>query len=181
VGAFANNKWLSSCFGLCGEDDTATKNLSAESLKTFFGPGRPYVQDQKDIYARLLDQWGGVPDHLAQNFSRYVDVPTQGGNGGSSLDLSGGSALAQKVWEEFDAGTMAERGIIVAGDPESCIKAARLHEATGVDQLQFLMATETIPHKKVMESIEMFGKYVIPEFRKSEQGTPECPIDVNAA
>ena len=180
VGAFANNKWLSSCFGLCGEDDAAIKELSAQSLKTFFGPGRPYVQDQKDIYSRLLEQWGGVPDHLAQNFSRYVDVPAQGGNGGGALDLSGGSALAQKVWEEFDPATMAERGIIVAGDPESCIKAARLHEATGVDQLQFLMATETVPHKKVMESIEMFGKYVIPQFRKSEQGTPECPIDVNA-
>ena len=169
VGAFANNKWLSSCFGLCGEDDAATKELSAQSLKTFFGPGRPYVQDQKDVYARLLEQWGGVPDHLAQNFSRYVDVPTQGGNGGNGLDLSGGSALAQKVWEEFDAATMAERGIIVAGDPESCIKAARLHEETGVDQLQFLMATETVPHKKVMESIEMFGKHVIPAFRQSEQ------------
>ena len=39
VGAFANNKWLSSCFGLCGEDDAATKELSAQSLKTFFGPG----------------------------------------------------------------------------------------------------------------------------------------------
>ena len=181
VGSFANNKWLSSCFGLCGEDNTAIQELSAQSLKTFFGPGRPYVQDQKDIYARLLDQWGGVPDHLVQNFSRYVDVPSPSGNGGSGLDLSGGSALAQKVWEEFDAATMAERGIIVAGDPEACIKAARLHEATGVDQLQFLMATETVPHKEVMKSIEMFGKHVIPAFRKDDrQGAPECPIDVNA-
>ena len=93
VGSFTNNKWLSSCFGLCGEDNTAIQELSAQSLKTFFGPGRPYVQDQKDIYSRLLDQWGGVPDHLVQNFSRYVDVPSQSGNGGSGLDLSGGSAL----------------------------------------------------------------------------------------
>ena len=60
---------------------------------------------------------------------------------------------------------MAERGIIVAGDPDSCIKAAKLHEATGVDQLQFLMATETIGHKDVMKSIEMFGKHVIPSFK----------------
>ena len=54
----------------------------------------------------------------------------------------------------------------------ACIKAARLHEETGVDQLQFLMATETVPHKKVMESIEMFGKHVIPAFRQSEQSAP---------
>ncbi len=169
VGNFINNRWLSSCFGLCGEDSGRTKELCAQSLKTFFGPGRPYVQDQKDIYAKLLDQWGGVPDHLAQNFSRYVDVEGSNGTNGQ-VDLSGGTALAQKIWEEFDAETLAERGVIVAGDPDSCIEAVKLHEATGVDQLQFLMATETVGHEDVMKSIEMFGKHVIPAFKKS--GSP---------
>jgi hypothetical protein len=28
------------------------------------------------------------------------------------------------------------------------------------------MATETVPHDKVMTSIEMFGKHVIPELKK---------------
>ena len=167
VGSFVNNRWLSSCFGLCGEDNTRTQELCAQSLKTFFGPGRPYVQDQKDVYARLVEQWGGVPDHLAQNFSRYVDVNVEGvsANGGQ-IDLSGGTALAQKIWEEFDAGTLANRGVIVAGDPEHCIEAVKVHEATGVDQLQFLMATETVGHEDVMKSIEMFGKHVIPAFKK---------------
>ena len=167
VGNFVNNRWLSSCFGLCGEDSSKTKELCAQSLKTFFGPGRPYVQDQKDVYSKLLDQWGGVPDHLAQNFSRYVDVTADSGTNGS-VDLSGGTALAQKIWEEFDADTLAQRGVIVAGDPDSCIEAVKLHEATGVDQLQFLMATETVGHEDVMKSIEMFGKHVIPAFKKSQ-------------
>ena len=167
VGNFVNNRWLSSCFGLCGEDSAKTKELCAQSLKTFFGPGRPYVQDQKDVYSKLLDQWGGVPDHLAQNFSRYVDVSQDSGTNGS-VDLSGGTALAQKIWEEFDADTLAQRGVIVAGDPDSCIEAVKLHEATGVDQLQFLMATETVGHEDVMKSIEMFGKHVIPAFKKSQ-------------
>ena len=167
VGSFVNNQWLSSCFGLCGEDNTRTQELCAQSLKTFFGPGRPYVQDQKDVYARLVEQWGGVPDHLAQNFSRYVDVNVENvsANGGQ-IDLSGGTALAQKIWEEFDAETLANRGVIVAGDPEHCIEAVKVHEATGVDQLQFLMATETVGHEDVMKSIEMFGKHVIPAFKK---------------
>ncbi len=167
VGNFVNNRWLSSCFGLCGEDSAKTKELCAQSLKTFFGPGRPYVQDQKDVYSKLLDQWGGVPEHLAQNFSRYVDVTADSGTNGS-VDLSGGTALAQKIWEEFDADTLAQRGVIVAGDPDSCIEAVKLHEATGVDQLQFLMATETVGHEDVMKSIEMFGKHVIPAFKKSQ-------------
>ncbi|HAI07920.1 MAG TPA: hypothetical protein DCM17_01210, partial [Dehalococcoidia bacterium] len=124
-----------------------------------------YFQDQKDVYSKLLDQWGGVPDHLTQNFSRYVEVQGVNGAPSSAVDLSGGNALAQKIWEEFDAETLAERGVIIAGDPNSCIESLKLHEATGVDQMQFLMATETVGHEEVMKSIEMFGKHVIPAFK----------------
>ena len=167
VGGFVNNKWLTSSFGYCGEDDREAKELCAKSLKTFFGPGRPYVQDQKDVYSHLLEQWGGIPEHLVQNFSRYVDVKEITNGSVTQFDLSGGNALAQRIWEEFDVETICDRAIIVAGDPESCIKAVKTHEATGVDQIQFLMATETVPHEQVMKSIEMFGKHVIPAFKKA--------------
>ena len=166
VGAVVNDQWLNSIFGYCGEDNAAARELCAQSLKTFFGPGRPYVQDQKDIYQRLLEQWGGLPEDLVQNFSRFIDVKEVSEEGAATqFDLSGGSALAHKIWEEVDANTLAERGVTVSGDPESCIAAIKLHEATGVDQVQFLMATETIGHADVMKSLELFGKHVIPAFR----------------
>ena len=165
VGAVVNNQWLSSCFGYCGEDDTAARDLCARSLKNFFGPGRPYVQDQTDVYQRLLEQWGGIPEHLVQNFSRYIDVKESSEGTATQFDLSGGNALAQKIWEEMDPDTLVDRGVIIAGDPQSCIDAIRIHEATGVDQMQFLMATETVDHSQVMKSIEQFGKHVIPAFR----------------
>ena len=66
----------------------------------------------------------------------------------------------------MDPKTQVDRGVIVAGDPQSCIDAIKIHEATGVDQMQFLMATETIDHAQVMKSIELFGKHVIPAFEK---------------
>ncbi|MEE2880906.1 MAG: LLM class flavin-dependent oxidoreductase [Chloroflexota bacterium] len=166
VGSFVNNQWLSSCFGYCGEDDNAAQELCARSLKNFFGPGRPYVQDQTDVYQKLLQQWGGIPEHLVQNFSRYIDVKESSEGVATQFDLSGGTALAQKIWEEMDPGTLVDRGVIVAGDPQSCIDSIKIHEATGVDQMQFLMATETIDHTKVMKSIELFGKHVIPAFKK---------------
>ena len=97
--------------------------------------------------------------------SRYIDVKESADGAATQFDLSGGTALAQKIWEEVDGDTLADRGVIVAGDPESCINAVKLHEATGVDQVQFLMATETIGHANVMKSIELFGKHVIPAFK----------------
>ena len=165
VGAVVNNQWLSSCFGYCGEDDAAARELCSRSLKNFFAPGRPYVQDLTDVYQRLLEQWGGIPEHLVQNFSRYIDVKESSEGTATQFDLSGGNALAHKIWEEMDPDTLVDRGVIIAGNPQSCIEAIRLHQATGVDQIQFLMATETVEHSQVMKSIELFGKYVIPAFR----------------
>jgi hypothetical protein len=37
-----------------------------------------------------------------------------------------------------------------------------MYEDIGVNQVMLIMQTETIPHDKVMGSIEKFGKEVIP-------------------
>jgi alkanesulfonate monooxygenase SsuD/methylene tetrahydromethanopterin reductase-like flavin-dependent oxidoreductase (luciferase family) len=163
VGAAVNDQWTSATLGICMENDKEAKELGAASIKNFFGPDRPYVQDQQDVYKRLLAQWGGVPDHLASNFARYTDVPGDEVPD-NLLDLSGGEAIAQQIWNDLDAETLADRAVIIAGDPDSCIEALKKHEATGIDQMMVLMQTETIPHETVMKSIELFGKYVIPEF-----------------
>jgi alkanesulfonate monooxygenase SsuD/methylene tetrahydromethanopterin reductase-like flavin-dependent oxidoreductase (luciferase family) len=166
VGKFINDQWLSATMAYCDADNKAGRELAAKSLKTFFGPDRPYLKDQIGVYEKLIESWGGVPEHLQANFARYIKKEA-GADTDAGVDLSGGSAqIAQAIWNQFDADTLVERGVLVAGDPESCLKAIRIHEAIGVDQLQFLMATETIPHDKVMSSIELFGKYVIPELKK---------------
>src|SRR5262247_812084 len=147
VGKTINDQWLSATMAYCGPDNKEARELAAKSLKTFFGPDRPYLKDQVNIYERLVEQWGGVPDHLKANFARYIKKDQLSTGDAPEVDLSGGSgAIAQAIWNQLDADTLAERGVIVAGDPESCLKAIRLHEATGVDQLQFLIATETISH-----------------------------------
>ncbi len=166
VGGSVTDRWISTTLGICMENDREAKELGARSIKRFFGPDRPYVQDQKNVYARLLEQWGGVPEHLRQNFARYTDVSEQGASE-AAPDLSGG-AIAQALWNELDAETLSDRAVIIAGDPDTCIEAIKKHEATGIDELMILMQSETIPHQQVMESIELFGKYVIPEIKKSE-------------
>ena len=83
------------------------------------------------------------------------------------MDLSGGSGqIASALWNQIDAQTLVDRGVLVAGDPDTCLRSIAIHEEAGVDELQFLMATETVPHEKVMSSIEMFGKHVIPKLKK---------------
>ena len=78
----------------------------------------------------------------------------------TSLDYSGGSAIAHRIWSDLDADTLCDRGVVIAGNPDSCIEALKKHEAIGIDQMMIMMQTETVPHEQVMESIELFGKYV---------------------
>ena len=53
----------------------------------------------------------------------------------------------------------------MAGNPESCIESVRRHEEIGVDQLLLIMQSDQVSHEKVMTSIELFGKEVIPAFQ----------------
>ena len=170
VGGAVNDQWCSSTVGYCGEDNREARELAARSIKTFFGPDRPYVRDQKDVYARLLESWGGVPDHLRWMFKTQSDVQLEEKDTPESyVEGYGGAAVASAVWEQMDADTLCDRGVAIGGDPESCIKALKLHEEAGCDQMMIMIQTETIPHEKVMKSIELLGKYILPEFKKSEE------------
>jgi len=64
VGAFINEFWGNNVHAFCGKDDQEAKELAAESMKTFFGPDKPYIQGRINAYEELLEAWGGVPEHL---------------------------------------------------------------------------------------------------------------------
>ncbi len=171
VGAFVNNFWGNNVHAYCGKDDQAAKELAAESMKTFFGPDKPYIQGRINAYEELLEAWGGVPDDLNADFSRWLRQSDdahkqQAEEAGLSLDSGPGAARAAIA--QLDANVLSDRGVIIAGNPESCIKTVQMYEDIGVDQVMMIMQTETISHDKVMESMELFGKEVIPAFRKAE-------------
>jgi alkanesulfonate monooxygenase SsuD/methylene tetrahydromethanopterin reductase-like flavin-dependent oxidoreductase (luciferase family) len=173
VGAFLNNFWGNNVHAHCGENNQEARELAAQSLKTFFGPDKPYIRDRINAYEELLASWGGVPDHLKADFGRWLRQADeahkqQALEAGISLDSGPGAARA--AFAQMDANTLCDRGIIIAGDPDSCIRGVQLYEDAGVDQVITIMQTETIPHAKAMQSIEMFGKHVIPAFRGAAKG-----------
>ena len=54
-------------------------------------------------------------------------------------------------------------GAAIFGSPESCVRAIERFRQCGVDQL--VMRIDSVSHDKIMRSIEMFGRYVIPHFK----------------
>ena len=54
---------------------------------------------------------------------------------------------------------------VLCGDPDQVLETARAYEEAGVDLLLCLVNPYKIPHRKVMQTIELIGKHVIPAFR----------------
>jgi len=176
VGAFVNDFWGNNVHSFCGENNQEARELAADSMKTFFGPDKPYIEGRINAYEELLEAWGGVPDHLQADFGRWLRQSDdahkeQAAQAGISLDSGPGAARAAIA--QLDANTLADRGVIIAGDPQSCIEAVKMYEEIGVDQVMLIMQTETIPHQKVMGSIELFGKQVIPAFSQAKVGAAD--------
>jgi alkanesulfonate monooxygenase SsuD/methylene tetrahydromethanopterin reductase-like flavin-dependent oxidoreductase (luciferase family) len=158
LGAFVNDHWAHLAIAHCGPDRAEAQARAANAMKVFFGPDRPYTQGQGDIYKQLVKGWGGVPDHLENQFKWVLDEEVDVGGGEFSVQRSG--------FEEFDPATLCDRGVVIAGDPAACIEGVRRHEEAGEDQVLLLMQLDTIPHEQVMASIRLFAEEVIPAFRE---------------
>ena len=172
VGAEVNNFWGNNVHAFCGDDDQAAKELAAESMKTFFGPDKPYIAGRIGAYEELLEAWGGIPEHLQADFGRWLrqsDEAHQQQAAEAGISLDAGPGAARAAIAQLDANTLADRAVIIAGNPESCARAIDMYDDIGVDQVMMIMQTETIPHEKVMGSIEKFGKEVFPLVREMEK------------
>ena len=138
VGAFVTEFWGNNVHAFCGPDDQEAKELAALSMKTFFGPDKPYIQGRIGAYEQLLEAWGGVPDHLQADFGRWLRQSdeahkTQAADAGLSLDSGPGAARAAIA--QLDANTLSDRGVIIGGNPESCIKNIKMYQDIGVDEV----------------------------------------------
>ncbi len=67
-------------------------------------------------------------------------------------------------FDKLDMDYIYDSGAGVVGDPDRCIEICKRYEAVGCELLFCLLNPYKIPHDDVMRSIELLGKYVIPEF-----------------
>jgi alkanesulfonate monooxygenase SsuD/methylene tetrahydromethanopterin reductase-like flavin-dependent oxidoreductase (luciferase family) len=68
--------------------------------------------------------------------------------------------------DAFSFEVLDDMGAVIVGDPERCIERVRRYRDAGCDQLLCLMQPYAIPPAKVMASIDLFGREVIPAFRE---------------
>jgi len=55
--------------------------------------------------------------------------------------------------------------MVIVGDPATCARKLKIYKDLGVDLVLCMMQVYKTPHAKVMESIRLFGKQVIPQLQ----------------
>ena len=60
-------------------------------------------------------------------------------------------------------------GRFCIGNPEDCIQYIEQYDAIGVDEMMPLFQVGPVTHEEVMESLRLFGKYIIPHFKEKAQ------------
>ena len=60
------------------------------------------------------------------------------------------------------------------GDPDACIRVIEDFETMGVDEIMPIFQAGRATHQEVMNSIRLFGKYVIPHFQEKEKRAKGC-------
>jgi alkanesulfonate monooxygenase SsuD/methylene tetrahydromethanopterin reductase-like flavin-dependent oxidoreductase (luciferase family) len=77
---------------------------------------------------------------------------------------------------------LEESSGFLVGDPDDCVAQVQRYADLGADAL--VMRIDGLPHKELMKSIELFGKYVIPKFKnpRAVVRSPEAILtDIRAA
>jgi len=74
--------------------------------------------------------------------------------------------LDKQARGEFDVEHFDREDMIVIGTPDECIKKLLHYSDIGVDQVLCYLNFGYLPHEAVLKSIELLGKYVIPELKK---------------
>jgi alkanesulfonate monooxygenase SsuD/methylene tetrahydromethanopterin reductase-like flavin-dependent oxidoreductase (luciferase family) len=72
--------------------------------------------------------------------------------------------VKQGMHDLVDFDYLQSQNAVIVGDPDEVVRRCKAYEAAGVDLLLCLVNPYAISHEKVMQTIELMGKYVIPEF-----------------
>ena len=151
VGHFLNKQVVASTIGFCDENGKKAREKGADVASW-------YLNQSKQRFAL---EWAGVdPDGVPPEYQFYVSGGAVSG-GGPSQDPQQQSVPSQ---DDLLGG-----GGYCVGNPDDCIRVIEEFESMGVDEVMPIFQAGHATHKEVMNSIKLFGKYVIPHFRQKDQ------------
>ena len=155
VVAKVNNQIAVFLMTLCGERNDETVEMAGEGMHWYMGVLRGQSPYWMNIFERQRHEvFANVESY------KYAAVKAP------EALLFGVDADEKTAQEAMKPKNLLKMGLLCAGNPDNCIKVLEGFEALGVDLMLCFMEMGRVPHEATMESIRLFGKYVIPHFNK---------------
>ena len=142
IGRYVHDQASTFTMALCAPSLEEARETARESFEWYPKAGARLIASVADMQADRGEDLG--------TYSYAADLKAVADDG--SLDF-------------MDLDYLESSGACVLGTPDQCIETCRRYEAAGVDQLLCLVNPYKIPHEKVLQTIELMGRHVIPQFR----------------
>ncbi len=142
IGKYVHDQASTFTMALCAPTIEEARETARESFEWYPKAGARLIASVADMQADRGEDLG--------TYSYAADLKAVADDG--SLDF-------------MDLEYLETSGTCVLGTPDQCIETCRRYEAAGVDQLLCLVNPYKVPHDKVMQTIQLMGEHVIPEFR----------------
>ncbi|MGD9999340.1 MAG: LLM class flavin-dependent oxidoreductase [Ilumatobacteraceae bacterium] len=128
----------------------------------------PTRAEAKEEAAPSFEWYGNNNGRLIQDFSNWLEGKDQPLGTYEYIKMYA-DAGAENTGSGMNFDALDAEGAVIAGDPDHVIEIAKRYEAVGCELLMCLVNPYDIPHDKVMQSIELIGKHVIPEFKREDK------------
>jgi alkanesulfonate monooxygenase SsuD/methylene tetrahydromethanopterin reductase-like flavin-dependent oxidoreductase (luciferase family) len=136
IGSFINNKFALLTFTLCCDTDAEALEIQGANFRT-------YNDAVRNLFAPWID--GKPPKSYEFFMKQFME----------------GRKQAQTVPME----EIVKAGGACIGSPETCLKVLQYLSDAGVDEALLFMQMYTTPHEKIMRSIELLAKEVMPKLK----------------
>jgi alkanesulfonate monooxygenase SsuD/methylene tetrahydromethanopterin reductase-like flavin-dependent oxidoreductase (luciferase family) len=120
-------------------------------IPLFFGIGST-DQKAKDDFAEPLMHYARISTDAYPRLAKLADDYAYMSESIPSMERAG------RDWDYL----LNQSATTVCGSPETVIRQIEQYQALGVDEV--LLHLDSVPHEKIMEAIDMVGRYVIPHF-----------------
>jgi len=155
VTAQTNNQIAAFLMTLCGEKNEETINMAGEGMQWYMS----LLKGQAPYWQHLHEQ------NRSEIFAQIESYQYAAQRAPEAFFFGRKQADERKAKDQLTPRSLVDSGLLCAGNPDSCIKVLERFANLGIDLILCFMEMGRVPHAKTMESIKLFGKYVIPYFK----------------
>ena len=153
VTKMVHNRVAGNTVAFCSENRAKAQERAAELIDWY-----RYQQRLRDAKVWQGYDPAKVPDDYQWHYQR-----------------SQGDAVRRDETPSIDL--VKDGGRFCIGNPDDCIEYIEKYEAMGVDEMMPLFQVGPVTHEEVMESLRLFGKYVVPHFAAKEKREAAAAAD----